>query len=348
MSAQIPVIDFSRFTTGDAETRRDAAKEIANAFRTYGFVHLTDHPVPASAISRAFRQSKLFFDLPISSKSKAPHPPGFAVHRGYSHSGLEKVSNLTAGTNGFTNGRANGINKAAMELARQIPDLKESYDMGSEHNAEQPNVWPPPNLIPGFRGFMTGFYWTLAEFAREILRALALGIGLDEEYLLKIYEKGEHNQLRLLHYPEVEARVLEEGRAVRIPAHCDWSAFTMLFQDDCGGLEIESPTEPGKFIAVEPIENACLVNIGDLMARWSNDSLKSTCHRVGMPPLLQNRCAGDKRTTRSRYSIGYFVTTPPDAVIECLPSCVDEANPAKYSPITQREYNISKASMTYK
>ncbi|KAJ6264645.1 2-oxoglutarate-Fe(II) type oxidoreductase ppzD [Drechslerella dactyloides] len=346
MSAQVPIIDFSRFIGGDAGARLDVAKEIADAFRTYGFVHLTNHPIPPSSISMAFRQSKLFFDLPVSSKSKAPHPPGFKVHRGYSHIGLEKISNLTASTNGFTNGTTNGTDDAKKAVAHQIPDLKESYDIGSEHNVEQPNVWPPPNLLPGYRGFMTGFYWTLAEFAREILRALALGIGLEEEHLFKFYE-GEHNQLRLLHYPEVEARILEEGCATRISAHCDWSAFTMLFQDDCGGLEVESPTTPGKFITVEPIEHACLVNIGDLMARWSNDFLKSTSHRVGLPPLLQNRCAGDKRTTRSRYSIAYFVTTPPDAIIECLPSCIDEAHPAKYAPITQREYNLAKASLSY-
>ncbi|KAF3934319.1 hypothetical protein ABW19_dt0208245 [Dactylella cylindrospora] len=337
MSPQVPVIDFSIFTNGDFLARLKISQSIASAFRTYGFVYLVNHPVPASTLSQAFEISKSFFDLPDSSKALAPHPPGFAVHRGYSHPGLEKVSQLTS-----TCGVEDDESKAA---AREVPDAKESYEIGSDSYPEQPNVWLPPEVLPGFREFMTEFYWTLAEFSKDILRAMALGIGLKEEYLQKFYT-GHHNQLRLLHYPEIEAEILEKGRAVRIPAHCDWSAFTLLFQDDCGGLEIESPTEPGKFIAVEPIENACLVNIGDLMARWSNDYFKSTSHRVGPPPL-QDRYTGEKRMTRDRYSIPYFVTTTPDSVIECLPSCVDEDHPAKYPPVTQKEYNILKASMQY-
>ncbi|KAK6537923.1 hypothetical protein TWF694_010819 [Orbilia ellipsospora] len=336
--SEIPVIDFSQFTKGDASARDEVSKSMVDAFRKYGFVYLINHSIPEYSISQAFRMSKLFFDLPLSSKTQAPHPPGFQIHRGYSHPGLEKVTDLSLGLHP----------KITKSLARKVPDLKESFEIGADANSEQPNVWLPPNLMPGFRGSMTGFYWTLAEFSKEILRALALGIGLgDENYLQKFYT-GEHNQLRLLHYPEVEAKVLEQRKAVRIATHCDWSAFTLLFQDDCGGLEIESPTEPGKFIEVEPIKNACLVNIGDLMARWSNDILRSTPHRVGLPPL-QDRYISTKqmRITRARYSIPYFVTTTPDSVIECLPPCVDEKNPAKYEPITQREYNLMRASMNY-
>ncbi|EPS44599.1 hypothetical protein H072_1371 [Dactylellina haptotyla CBS 200.50] len=338
LSSQVPVVDFSIFTNGDPSTRQAVANSIVEAFRTYGFVYLINHPVSEASISQAFRMSKMFFDLPLSAKTQAPHPPGFAVHRGYSHPGLEKVTDLTLGLDSV----------AAKSLAREVPDLKESYEIGSDNYLEQPNVWPPPNMYPGFRGFMTSFYWILAEFSKEILKALALGIGLEDENYLQKFYTGEHNQLRLLHYPEVEAKVLEEKKAVRVGAHCDWSAFTLLFQDDCGGLEIESPTEPGRFISVDPIENACLVNIGDLMARWSNDFLKSTMHRVGPPPLQSRYIATrEMKITMARYSIPYFVTTTPESVIECLPPCVDEKHPAKYKPITQKEQNIQKVSMNY-
>ena len=87
-----------------------------------------------------------------------------------------------------------------------------------------------------------------------------------------------------------------------------------------------------------------LVNIGDLMMRWSNDYLKSTSHRVTLPPL-QDRFEGEERLTRARYSIPYFLTTDPDEVIETL--MVREGEQRKYEPITQREYNALKASMQY-
>ncbi|KAK6536322.1 hypothetical protein TWF281_000561 [Arthrobotrys megalospora] len=338
MSSDIPTIDFSGFLNGDPKTRLEVSKSIVEAFRTYGFVSLTHHPVPLAEVSQAFEWTKLFFDLPADSKALAPHPPGFLHHRGYSHPGREKVSNLTRGTD----------TESSLSQTRQIPDIKESYEIGSENYPDQPNIWIPQDILPGFQEFMTKFYWTLAEFSKEIAKALALGIGLENEDYFEPFFTGHHNQLRLLHYPEIDAKILEEGRGVRVSAHCDWGTFTLLFQDDCGGLEIESPTNPGEFIKVDPVENACLVNIGDLMARWSNDYLRSTSHRVGLPPLQDRYTStGGKRTTRARYSIPYFVTTTPESVIECLPPFTDEAHPAKYPPITQWDYSKSKSSMQY-
>jgi isopenicillin N synthase-like dioxygenase len=120
----------------------------------------------------------------------------------------------------------------------------------------------------------------------------------------------------------------------------------MLFQDDCGGLQVEDPNKPGKFTDVEPIEGALIMNIGDLMMRWSNDTLISTKHRVTLPPM-QDHISGEERITPQRKSIVYFLTTDPDTMIETMSSCVDEKHPTKYEPITQREYNAMKASMQY-
>ena len=116
---------------------------------------------------------------------------------------------------------------------------------------------------------MTSFYWICFDAASKILRALALGIGLDEDHLLKLHS-GYCNQLRLLHYPSIPARVIEEAKVTRMPAHADWSSFTMLFQDDCGGLQVEDPGEPGKFVDMEPLEGSLVMNVGDLLTRWSN------------------------------------------------------------------------------
>jgi isopenicillin N synthase-like dioxygenase len=193
---------------------------------------------------------------------------------------------------------------------------------------------------------MQSFYWTCFEAAKTILRALALGIGLQEDELLRLHS-GDYNQLRLLNYPPIAAKALEHGGGFeRMPAHTDWSTITMLFQDDCGGLQVEDPKVPGKYTDVEPIEGTLVMNIGDLMMRWSHDSLRSTRHRVTLPPLL-DRISTDTGITRQRNSIVYFLSTDPDMVIETMSSCVDGKHPAKYEPITQREYNALKASMQY-
>lgn len=128
-------------------------------------------------------------------------------------------------------------------------------------------------MLPGFRAFTTKFYWECWKTAQDILRALSLGLGLgDEDYLLRFHD-GHNNQLRLLHYPPVPASALESQSAARMPAHTDWGSITMLFQDDCGGLEVE--TRQGNFVEAPPLKNAIIMNIGDILMRWSNGMTRS-------------------------------------------------------------------------
>ena len=99
---------------------------------------------------------------------------------------------------------------------------------------------------------------------------MALGVGLDDpDYFVK-FHSGNSCQLRLLHYPPVPAANIESKKMARMPAHSDWSTITMLFQDDCGGLEVEDPHTPGKFVPATPIPGACVMNVGDMLMRWSN------------------------------------------------------------------------------
>jgi len=165
----------------------------------------------------------------------------------------------------------------------RLSNTQESYEIGSESNEEQPNVWLPDPILPGFRKFMTEFYWTCDIASKEILKAIGLGMGLQDPEFMVRFHSGHNNQLRLLHYPPIPAAALESKSSARMPAHSDWGSITMLFQDDCGGLEVENQHAPGEFVKITPLKNAIVMNIGDLLMRWSNGM--SLLLLSGSPPL---------------------------------------------------------------
>lgn len=132
--------------------------------------------------------------------------------------------------------------------------IQESYEIGSEQNQDQPNVWPPNSLLPGFREFTTEFYWECHSFAKILLRAMAIGLDLpDDEHFLPSHS-GNNNQLRLLHYPPIALADIDgqEARLTRMPAHSDWGSLTMVFQDNVGGLEVRFWKKKKKIINTEP------------------------------------------------------------------------------------------------
>jgi isopenicillin N synthase-like dioxygenase len=259
MPSQIPVVDFAKWlSTNDPTERLSLAKSLVSACQQVGFVYIISHGLEPQLLDNAFETSKALFALDREAKMQAPHPDGHAVHRGYSYPGLEKVSQYAGGEEGV------------VEQLRQIADCKESYEICSEWNHDQPNVWLPEITLPGFKQATSHFYWKCNEVAQSILQALAVGIGLEDPSHLTRHHSGHNNQLRFLHYPPVAAADLESGKVARMPAHTDWSTITLLFQDDCGGLEIEDPQHPGKFMPATPMKGACVMNVGDLLMRWSN------------------------------------------------------------------------------
>ncbi|OTB15143.1 hypothetical protein K445DRAFT_318529 [Daldinia sp. EC12] len=333
----IPVIDFSAWPEGSIEDKKRISREVTDGCRRVGFVYITNHGIASDILEEAFGWSKRLFDLPQEKKMLAPHPPGPTVHRGYSWPGLEKVSQDII---------SDGDEAKEVEN-RKISDFKESYEIGSEESKTQPNIWLPENALPGFREFTTQFYWSCYGVARELLRALAIGVGLEDEDFFLRFHSGINNQLRLLHYPPIEADKLSSNVVARMPAHSDWGTITMLFQDDCGGLQVEHPNEPGHFVDATPIKNALVMNVGDLLMRWSNDLLKSTLHRVTLPPIQEDIRSDGKVMTKSRYSIPYFVSPDEKSVIECLSVCTDDEHPIKYAPVVQEEYRRMRARGQY-
>lgn len=145
---------------------------------------------------------------------------------------------------------------------------KESYGIGTDDNDEQPNVWAPDSVFPGFRTFVLDFHTECWQVAQNVLHALSIGLGLkDEEFLLKFHEQKE-NELSLRHYPPIDEESIRSGKLDRLGAHTDFDSFTLLWQDEVGGLEVKDKN--GKWIDVPAVEGALVMNIGDVLQRWSN------------------------------------------------------------------------------
>lgn len=225
--------------------------------------------------------------------------------------------------------------------------------MGSDNNPDQPNIWIPESILPGYRDFISHFYAECWKTSQLVLRALALGLGLsDESFLLSLHDEKE-NELSFRHYPSIHESKVKSGEMDRLGAHTDFDSFTLLWQDSYGGLTVKDPNTK-QWIHALPIEGALVMNIGDVLARWSNgrdvlvrhvnnlsrlmlciiDYLISTVHKVYLPPMEQSyQHTGLERMTRPRYSIPYFVVPRHDTLMECLETCHDEDKPKKYTPM---------------
>lgn len=349
----IPIVDFSAFPSGTKEEQDLAARQIDTAFRDLGFVYLTNHGIPKHKVSECFSWSQKFFALPQHTKMLAPHPPSGAHHRGYSAPGLEKVTQHT-------------YDKEDIARAREVEDYKESFESGNVNDEAQPNIWLPEKELPGFRAFMQSYFTECAGLVHRILDALSIALGVPEPELSATHAKSLF-QLRLLHYPAIEAAELKNNKRSRINAHSDFGTLTLLFQDDVGGLEVEDPKHPGEFRRAGPIEDAVLVNIGDLMMRWSNDRWRSTVHRVGLPAPKTMSIPGpgvdtegqrngekvveledsDGAVVPDRYSIPFFATADMDTVIDALPGTWTQDRPKKYDPVTAWGYVQMRMAATY-
>lgn len=326
-SGIVPLINFSGFIGGSPETRKEIGDQIFRAMRDVGFIYLQNHGIPQEDVDECFKWSKKFFAMPEENKMKCPHPPSGSHHRGYSSIGKERVSQMV-------------FDESKLQELRKKPDMKESFDLGKEKDIYC-NFWPDESDIPGFREFMLKFHSTAASASQNVLRAIALGMGLEEEYFISFHNEA-NNQLRLLHYPPAKEDELKTGDRDRIAAHSDFGTMTLLMQDEVGGLEVEDPNHPGVFHPAPYIPGTIVINIGDFLMRWSNDILRSTLHRVRAPPVSTGT-----GYTKERYSIPYFVTANRNTVIDCLPGCWSENNPKKYTPICAREYIEMRLNATY-
>lgn len=284
----------------------EVAEELGNSFEEYGFAVIRDHGIPQELIDQAEAMSKAFFALPAETK-QAYKIEGSGGARGYTPFGVETAKDA------------------------KVHDLKEFWHVGRElpvgHPLAEfmaPNVWP--DEIEGFRETFSELYAAFEKAGARILEAIALHLGLPQDWFATTVEDG-NSVMRLLHYPPLTSKDAE--RAIRAAAHGDINTITLLLGAEEAGLELL--TAKGEWKAIDTPPGALVVNIGDMLDRLTNHRLKSTQHRVMNPT--------GAAAYRARYSMPFFLHFRPDFMIETLPHCIDPERPEDHpEPISSHEF----------
>jgi isopenicillin N synthase-like dioxygenase len=321
MTPVVPVIDISGFAEGGAGARAAITTEVSSALSEIGFLVLRGHGVSPTTISALRQSAWRFFDLPLLEKKRSRKPMKGAW-RGYVTAEDENLS--------------------YMQNEESPPDLKEffgfgQFDYGDDTYYRQsfadvafpPNIWPEQPV--DFKSTAMRFYREMEGLTERLLRVFEHGLGLDQGFF---HDKFNHHAstVRLLNYPNQTGEPLP-GQ-LRCAAHYDFTAITLLAVDDApGGLQVQSRS--GEWIDIPSIPGGIVLNVGDLMAGWTNDRWRSGLHRVVNPPR-------DARGSTRRLSLVYFVNPNYDAMVECLPSCQDAYHPALYPPVKAGEHRLQK------
>lgn len=305
--SSIPVIDIGRLRSPDLEDRQSVAAQLRQVCHEVGFFYIQNHGIADDLIAQTFVEVKRFFDLPLAAKNEVSSQKS-SISRGY-----------------------DPLNAQSLDVNAQ-PDFKESYYMGIDRGSDDPlvqvglpnhgaNLWP--THLPGWRSHLEQYFGAMTALARQLARGLALSLKLEEHFFDALMD-NPMPILRLLHYPPhpVQAQPDTFGCGT----HTDWGFLTILLQDQVGGLEVR--TADGAWVQAKPIPGTFVINLGDMMARWTNDYYQSTPHRV------------INRSGLERYSIPFFWDINYQSVVECLPTCQNAENPPKYPPITAGEHII--------
>jgi isopenicillin N synthase-like dioxygenase len=296
-----PIISLAGMYSESPAARAAVAAQFRAACLDKGFLYIVDHGIPAAVVNGVLAEARRFFALPLGEKMAVVMSPE-KYNRGYEPI---RGQTLEAGT---------------------PPDLKEGYYIGNELAPDDPRVlarvfnhgpnqWPAN--LPGWRETLSDYYARMTALCRVIMRTLALALELPELYFEGFCDDALCN-LRLLHYPPQPPNPLPDEKGCG--AHTDWGAITFLLQDDVGGLQVWDPDHG--WIDAPPVAGAFVVNLGDLIARWTNGRFRSTLHRV------------INTSGRERYSAPFFFTGRPEHVVECLPGCLAAGEVAAYAPTT--------------
>ncbi|MDA0787818.1 MAG: isopenicillin N synthase family oxygenase [Proteobacteria bacterium] len=317
----VPVIDLKGGVGSDVAQRDLIASDIHDACRNIGFFYIVNHGVPAQWVRDQFDWAARFFELPMDEK--------LPLHM--------RNSATTAGYEPIAEQRLDSQDTSSEPAP---PDLKESYYCGMDLPDTHPfsrrrvrgighNQWPA--ALPGFRDQMVAYHTALRGLSDHLLTLVARSLELEADWFAKFHD-WPGSVLRLVRYPPQPETT--EFNQIGAGAHTDWGGITLLAQDSIGGLEVQNAAD--EWVSAPPVEGSFVVNLGDLMSRWTNGVYRSNMHRVL-----------NSDAERDRYSIPFFHSPRFDAVIEPVPSCVNDEQPAKFEPCTTSEHMDEMFRLSY-
>ena len=307
---EIPSLDLADFTAGNPEKKAEFVRKLGEAYQNIGFVAIKNHGLSRELQDRLYSSITTFFTLPDAKKSQYEKPE-IGYQRGYTGKGKEHAK-----------GRNTGDLKEFYHVGQDLAAIPETDPIKSEYPA---NCWPQE--IPQFKEDALEAYRTLENAGRQMLRAIALNLGLAETYFEDKVIHG-NSILRQIHYFPIENPEEVPADAVRAAEHGDINLITLLMGASADGLQVLR--RDGKWIPITALPDQLVVNVGDMLERFTNKKLKSTIHRVVNPPR--------EKMNTSRYSIPFFMHPRSEMDLSCLSSCISEAQPKQFTDITAGEF----------
>lgn len=304
---KVPTLSLASYTTGSSSEKSKFIDELFTGLKEYGFIILKDHNVKAADLHKAYEILEKFYSLPTAVK-ESYISPNAGFQRGYTPFGKEHAKDSP------------------------VMDLKEFWHVGRvlAANSELRNVYPeniwPTNELPEFQTHFVNLFNALEEAGDVMLEALTMPLEVDKDFFARMTKDG-NSILRLLHYPPIPDGV--DPRCVRAAAHEDINFITILPAATASGLQLKD--RDGTWLDIESEPDTLIVDVGDMLARLTNDVLPSTTHRVINP---------QDGTNGHRYSMPFFMHPHPQAMLSCLSSC--KGTGAKYADITGQDFLMQR------
>jgi isopenicillin N synthase-like dioxygenase len=300
----IPVVNLADFLSGDPQLKQKFLNDLGKAYENTGFVAVKNHGISDDLISDLYNNVQKFFRLP-SEKKLHYEKKELAGQRGYTSFGREHAKGSEA------------------------PDLKEFFQYGQTVEDNDPiRSEYPANVdvkeIPEFTPTLFKAYRAFEKSGKALLQAIALYLGLEENYFDDYVHNG-NSILRAIHYPPI---TIEPRSAIRAEQHEDINLITLLVGASADGLQIL--TKQDEWVGVTSLPEQIVVNVGDMLQRFTNNKLRSTTHRVVNPPR--------ELWGTSRFSIPFFLHPKSDMDLTSLEGCIDAEHPKAYEDCTAGEY----------
>jgi len=312
-AVELPIIDMSRLDEGPAGEAA-IARALDATFSRIGFCYFRNIGIAPEVVDGLFAASRMFHSQPEAAKRALAMN---ATHRGY----MAPNSSVIV-TSSVAQVKRPNYSESLM-LMHEVDPSDPRY--GTEVHG--PNQWPD---LPGFRDAVTAYETAMRAFCMRLLRPMALALGLEAEWFTPHFEDAT-TFLRLLHYPPQAPDSPDD--AFGSAPHTDYGFLTVLSQDTAGGLEVRR--KDGTWLKAPPVPGAWVVNVADMLNRWTNGRWQSTPHRV------KNLSGGD------RFSCPYFFDMSMESIVQCVPTCTDAAHPPLHPPVRYGDYLMERLDKNY-